>query len=100
MSNWSFGTRLKKIRIDKGISQEELAKRMGLSNRSSITHLEKGRNNPTTDVVERLAQALGVSPADFFIEENADASDIIPYLMRADEVTLDIIRRILKMPGY
>lgn len=86
--------------MEKGISQEELAKRMGLSNRSSITHIERGRNNPTTEIVDRLAKALEVSPADFFLEKSEDASDILPYLQRADSATLDIIRRILKMPGY
>ena len=52
-----------------GLSQEELALRMGYKSRSSINKIETGR--PVTQkIIVRLAEALGVS---------------IPYLMGWDE---------------
>ncbi|MFG6331535.1 MAG: helix-turn-helix transcriptional regulator [Lachnospiraceae bacterium] len=39
--------RLKKIRSDNGLSQEEFAKRIGLESRGHISALEKGTRNIT-----------------------------------------------------
>lgn len=52
---------LKKIRLAKGLTREELHKRTGLTV-SYIYKLERGlKNSPTLDVVIRLAKALEVS---------------------------------------
>ncbi|MBM3327444.1 MAG: helix-turn-helix domain-containing protein [Calditrichaeota bacterium] len=55
-----FGERLKRLRREKGLRQEELASRTGI-NRSYLSILENDRSSPTMEVVERLAQGLGVS---------------------------------------
>ncbi|MBM3329568.1 MAG: helix-turn-helix transcriptional regulator [Calditrichaeota bacterium] len=54
-----FGERLRQLRRDKGLSQAELADRAGI-NRSYLSVLENEHSSPTMDVVERLAQGLGV----------------------------------------
>ncbi len=46
-----------KKRIEKGLSQEELAKRIG-TRQSAISRLESGRYNPTFKVLRKIAQAL------------------------------------------
>lgn len=92
----TFGSRLRQIRMSVGMSQQELANRMGLKNRASITHIEKGRSNPTTEVVAQLAKILGVDPSDFFTtSDEAEIEDIILALKKSDEATRMIIRRIL-----
>lgn len=49
-------------RIELGLSQDELARRMGYESRSSINKIEKGR--PCSQkVIARLADALGVGVA-------------------------------------
>lgn len=55
-----FGTRLKKIRQAKEISQEELAKMIQTS-RSNIANYETGKNMPSLDILNKLSQALNVS---------------------------------------
>ena len=61
--------KVKMRREQLGLSQEELALRMGYKSRSSINKIETGR--PVTQkIIARLADALGVS---------------IPYLMGWDE---------------
>ena len=54
-----FGLRLKALRKEKGLSQEELAERSGL-NRPYISGIEQGKRNVSLEVMEKLADALGV----------------------------------------
>lgn len=55
-----FGNRLKTLRRRAEMSQEELADRAGI-NRSYLSMIENGHSSPTMDVVQKLAQGLGVS---------------------------------------
>ena len=56
----TVGDRIREKRIELGLSQEEVAKRMGLSGRSSVTRLEKSEDI-TLKNVKRIADALGCS---------------------------------------
>ena len=58
-----LSTRLRLRRKELGLSQEELAQRMGYRSKSSITKLEKGINDLPQSKVEELAQALETTPA-------------------------------------
>lgn len=61
MSELSARIRLRREAL--GISQEELAQRMGYRSKSSITKLEKGINDIPHSKVEELARALETTPA-------------------------------------
>ncbi len=61
MSDLSTRVRLRREQL--GLSQEELARRMGYRSRSSITKQEKGINHLPQSKVEELAQALETTPA-------------------------------------
>ena len=58
----SFGENLKKARLAAGLTQTELAKRTGVTERS-IYNYEKNSRAPKIDVAERFAQVLGVAKA-------------------------------------
>ena len=67
----NLADRVKQRREQLGLSQEQLALRMGYSSRTSINKIENGR--PCSQkIIARLADALGVS---------------IPYLMGWEEET-------------
>jgi transcriptional regulator with XRE-family HTH domain len=51
--------RLKKLRRDRGLSQEELAAKAGIS-RTYLARLETARQDPTLATLEKLAKALRV----------------------------------------
>lgn len=53
------GRNVRRTRIEKGLTQEELAERAGTS-QFYVSSLEAGRRNPTVVTVATLAQALGV----------------------------------------
>jgi transcriptional regulator with XRE-family HTH domain len=54
---------LRRVREARGLSQADLAARSGVS-RWTISHLERGRGEPHPQTTERLAEALGVEPAE------------------------------------
>ena len=54
--------RVKLRREELGMSQEELAHKMGLKSRSSITRIEKSGDEISLKDVERLSEALDCSP--------------------------------------
>ena len=56
-----LGTRIEHIRTTLGLTQQELAKRVGLT-RASIANIETGRHRFLLHVVERFAQALSTTP--------------------------------------
>lgn len=60
-----FGKNLKRLRLEKGISQESLALSADLD-RTYIPSIEKGKRNVSITVVEKLANALNVSILEFF----------------------------------
>lgn len=45
-------------RIEKGMTQKEIAEKMG-TKQSAIARLESGNANPTIDFLDRLASVLG-----------------------------------------
>ena len=59
------GKRVKELRNNLGISQEELADLAGLD-RTYITSVECGKRNISIVNIEKLAKALKVTLADFF----------------------------------
>lgn len=54
---------LRKIRKEKGFSLAELARRAGMS-KLTIINIEAGRTAPQLSTIQKLAEALGVKPAD------------------------------------
>lgn len=56
-----IGAALKKLRLERGMSQEELAQKAGLK-QSHVSRLEAGVHTPSDLTIQRLANALGVSP--------------------------------------
>lgn len=58
-----LGSRLQRLRLDEGLSQEELADRANV-HRTYVSGVERGVRNPTVTVLEKLAKGLGVSLKD------------------------------------
>jgi transcriptional regulator with XRE-family HTH domain len=61
------GGNVLRIRLEKGLSQEELAARSGF-NQHYISELEAGKRNPTIISLHEIAQGLGVVPAELLIQ--------------------------------
>jgi len=66
----AFGLHVRELRLDKGISQEELADRCDL-HRTFIGRIERGETNVTLLNIHKIARGLGVSPASLMEEGKA-----------------------------
>ncbi len=55
-----LGANLKRIRLNKGIKQTEIAKTLGVD-RSFVSNIENGKTNPTLSTIASLAKVLEVS---------------------------------------
>ena len=51
LNNKNIGKNIKRIRKEKKLSMDTLAKKLGLSNRSSIAHIENGSRSLRLDTV-------------------------------------------------
>lgn len=60
------GERLKAIRQMKGLSQRELAKRVGVTN-STISMIEKNSVSPSVSSLKKVLSGIPISIGDFFI---------------------------------
>ena len=69
------GWNVKRVRVAKGVAQERLAYDSGVD-RSYLGGVERGEENPTVDILERLAETLGVQLAELFAEPGPDAQPI------------------------
>lgn len=55
-----LGQNLKRIRKEKGISQGDIVRKLGMP-KSFVSNIENGKTNPTLATIAKLAKAIGVS---------------------------------------
>lgn len=67
----SLGDRIREIREDQGLKQSDLAGRVGTS-QSTISQLEKGKQNPSYRTLQKIADALDVSVGYLLGEEELE----------------------------
>lgn len=60
MINNNFGKSIKELRLEEGITQRELAKRLGVCNQT-ISFWEKGQREPDLDSLVAIAKYFHVS---------------------------------------
>ena len=95
-----FIKNLKKFRKDEGLSQMKLAEYCNTSP-GYIAEIEMGRKFPSTEMIERIAQALRIEPYRLFKSQtetgdDSDAEKAYPLLPKAmkDEMQNQIITSI------
>ncbi|WP_142826190.1 helix-turn-helix domain-containing protein [Planococcus soli] len=64
-----IGTKIKRLRLKNGLTQEELGKRTDLS-KGFISQLERDMNSPSIETFFTLLEVLGTTPKDFFADEH------------------------------
>lgn len=59
----TVGDRIRIRRIELGMTQEELSKKIGCNTRSAISRVERNKNETSVKLVEKIAEALYCKPA-------------------------------------
>jgi transcriptional regulator with XRE-family HTH domain len=63
--NKKIGQKLKKARKNSGITQEQLAEKVGM-HYTSISRIETGDANPPVQTINKIAKALKIPLSDLF----------------------------------
>src|SRR6266566_1560158 len=63
-----IGRRVKQARDEAGLTQQELAERIGLKNGANLSRIERGKTRLTTKRMVRIANATK-KPAEFFVRD-------------------------------
>jgi transcriptional regulator with XRE-family HTH domain len=69
-----FGELVRRLRQEKGYSQEEFAFRVGL-HQTYVSSVERGERNVTIGTADRIAKALGMALAGLFEQLERDPED-------------------------
>ena len=82
----SVGSRIRGLRLRKGLSLRALAERSGLSS-NAISLIERGENSPTVSSLRQLANALEVPIVAFFQDEAEEIAVFVKRGRRPKSVT-------------
>ncbi len=69
----TIGDRVKELRLKKGLTQEALAEKLGYKSKSSVAHIENGRDIPRSMIVQ-LSEILDTTPAYLMGWEDSEGS--------------------------
>jgi len=64
-------TRIKELRARYDLTQEDLAKKVGVR-RETILFLEKGKYNPSLELAHKVAKVLKTTIDELFVFDNSD----------------------------
>ncbi len=81
----SIGQRIKQLRIEQQLSQEELARLIGYKSRSTINKIELGINDTTQTTIAKMAKALKTTPAYIMGWTQEREMPEISYMLNSDE---------------
>lgn len=73
--DYPLNERIKYLREIRQLTQTELAKKAGIT-QGSLAHFEAGKTSPSVQTLVALAQALEISPAIFFTNEDVLVFDL------------------------
>lgn len=80
----NVGIKIKELRTEKGLSQQELANKCGMS-KNSIYNYENGKRSPRSEDLYKIAEALGVPSYDLLFD-NEQLSREVKCLEKIDQV--------------
>ncbi len=96
-----IGARIKELRRQTGLTQEQLAERVGLDSRH-LSRLEVGRHFPSLISLERIAAALDVPLVAFFQFPGDESiqtlrANLTKFAKRSNEAQIRLAAKVLKL---
>lgn len=79
-----FEEKIVKLRKSKGLSQEELAEKLGVS-RQAVSRWELGSTTPDLTNLKQLSEVFGVS-ADYLIHDDYESDEDIPKVKETSKI--------------
>ena len=94
-----FGRKIKEKRLLRNLTQEQLAEKIGISPKS-LSQIELGNNFVTADNIEKICNALNISPKslfDFSVSNSDELINCIVNKLQKNPNLLDKIYKILEI---
>lgn len=91
-------TLLKRLRENKGLTQQQLAEKLNVSAKA-VSKWETGRGYPDISLIEPLAEALGVSVIELFAGENVVNTNKAANMLRAKLYVCPICGNVILSAG-
>ena len=89
--NNTFGDKIKKVRLEHGMSQEEFAKELGYTSKSTVNKIEKGVNDMSQDKLELLIKKFDLEVNDLFDKLAKDLGTKVISEDRTERVELTVL---------
>lgn len=97
-----LGEKIKRIRKNRGLTQEQLAELIDISSRN-LSNIELGQNFPKAETLEKILKSLNITTEELFANEHIKSSkelleNIYNYLdkVKSDNLKLEKIYKIVK----
>ena len=101
MNNLKIGDRIKLRRIELGMSQDELARRLGYRSRSSINKIEKDASGLPQTKIAAIASALQTTPSYIMgweeVQKKNNVTTDIVLRLRSDDEFLSTVEMISQL---
>lgn len=98
----NFGTRLKKLRIKSGLTQEKISESIGIQP-ENYSRIENGFSFPKPENLVKLANVLNVEIAEMFqfnnLENFEEISNSLIQKLQKDKETTILVYKFLKFLG-
>lgn len=95
------GKNIARIRKSLGMTQEELAKKMGYKSKSTINKIELGINDVVQSKIMKFAEVLGTTPGVLMgwqeVQKKNDTLSSIVVQLRSDDELLSIVEGITQL---
>lgn len=92
---------IRKYRKQMKLSQEELAKRTGYTDRSSIAKIEKGMVDLSQSKIKQFAEVFGITPSELMgwedVQKKNDALADIVLRLRTDDELLTVVQAVCNL---
>lgn len=87
----NFGDKIKKVRLEHGMSQEEFARELGYTSKSTVNKIEKGVNDMSQDKLELLIKKFDLEVNDLFDKLAKDMGAKVISEDRTERVELTVL---------
>ena len=93
------GERIRKRRNELGLSQEELAHRLGNKSRASVCTVENDKEDLTTDRIRKYAEALETTPG-YLMGWEDDSVGTVDFTANSDKTqkAIELYDRVMALP--
>lgn len=98
MDTYITGTAVKRLRNEKGITQQELAQALGVSDKA-VSKWETSKGLPDITLIEPLAKALGVSVGELFSGEQIKNKNIAGNMLRSKLYVCPVCGNVIHSTG-